>query len=586
MEQENNTKNLLLALVLSIVILTLWQFLYTIPEEERYKSEMEAYQKQQQLITQKKEKAAQQAQQLAQELQVTEVPEKRISISTPTLHGSLTTKGARIDSLTLSHYHVENDPASDPVTLLAPNNDKNTNEFYLAEFGWVSKDKALNLPNHNTVWQTSQTQLTPSTPVDLTWQNGQGLTFTLTVSVDENYMFAVTKSVTNQAGHSVTLSDYGTINRSWTPEHLQAHQERANYIIHTGGIGVFDGILQEFTYQDMSEQKSISFKHTTGWLGFSDKYWLTALIPSSTNTFFANYKYYFHNLRHRYQTDYSSSPYVVANNDTYQTTTHFFAGAKKISLLDNYAQELNIDLFDRAVDFGWLYFITKPMLIMLKFFYDWIGNFGFAILLLTVLIKALLFPLAHKSYVSMHQMKMFTPQLQEIRERYKDDKMQMHQHTMALYKREKINPASGCLPILLQIPVFFALYKVLFVTIEMRHAPFFGWITDLSAQDPTSIFNLFGLIPWEVGPVLQIGVWPVLMGLTMYLQQKMNPEPADPIQAKVFKLLPFFFTLILYRFPAGLVIYWAWNNTLTVLQQWYITKTYKKRTASSASSQS
>ena len=377
-------------------------------------------------------------------------------------------------------------------------------------------------------------------------------------------MFKVTQLVENKTNKSITLYPYGLISRTDVPETL------GFFILHEGLIGVFNGNLEELDYDDLEDTKVETRTSQGGWLGITDKYWLMALIPNQKEKFTGSFRHNLSENRHKYQADFVGQGKIVPANSSASTTHQIFAGAKEVKLLDGYSEQHGIVRFDLAVDFGWFYFLTKPIFYVLEYFYRLLGNFGLGILLLTVLIKLAFFPLANKSYRAMSRMKQLQPKMMKLRERYPDNKQKLNESMMKLYREEKVNPAAGCLPIMVQIPVFFALYKVLFVTIEMRHAPFFGWIQDLSAADPTSIFNLFGLIPWNPPEILLIGIWPLLMGVTMWLQQKLNPAPADPIQQKIFMFLPIVFTFMLARFPAGLVIYWAWNNILSIAQQWYI----------------
>jgi YidC/Oxa1 family membrane protein insertase len=485
----------------------------------------------------------------------------RVQIATPSLHGSIALIGAKFDDLTLARYHETADPKSPEVLLLSPPGTANP---YLAEFGWVAAEPGtIKLPGPDTQWKASAGPLTPSNPVTLTWDNDQGLIFTRTISVDQNYMFTVRDEVRNVGTTPVKLLPYGLISRTGTP------QVAGYYILFEGLIGDVDGSLHEIKYSSLTPGEPTEYTSTGGWLGFTDKYWLTSLIPSQDEPVKVRFMHTREDNLDRYQTDYLGSPITIAPNATGTTATRFFAGAKEVDLLDNYASA-GIPRFDRAIDFGWFYFLTKPIFLILQFFDRLLGNFGLAILLLTLCVKLLFFPLANKSYQAMSKMKLLQPEIQKLRERFPDDKARQQQEMMALYKRVGANPLAGCLPIVIQIPVFFSLYKVLFVTIEMRHAPFFGWIRDLSAPDPTSFANLFGLLPFAPPSVLMIGAWPLIMGVTMYLQQKLNPQPVDPMQARMFMILPVVFTYMLAHFPAGLVIYWAWNNTLSITQQWVI----------------
>jgi YidC/Oxa1 family membrane protein insertase len=484
----------------------------------------------------------------------------RVKITTPRLHGSIDLVGARFDDLTLANYHETVDPKSPEVELLSP---PGTQDPYLAEFGWVAASPDVKVPGPQTRWIASGGPLTPTSPVTLTWDNGQGLVFNRVVSVDANYMFTIRDSVHNTGSTPVKLLPYGLISRTGTP-HVAGY-----YILHEGLIGYLAGSLQEVKYSSLSPGTPLDYTSEGGWLGFTDKYWLTSLIPPQNEAIKARLTHTVDAGVDRYQADYLGRDVIVAPGDTAETSARFFAGAKEVNLLDAYKDQ-GIPLFDRAIDFGWFYFLTKPIFLVLQFFYQILGNFGLAILLLTLCVKLLFFPLANKSYNAMSKMKLLQPEIQKLRERFPDDKARQQQEMMALYKRVGANPLAGCLPIVIQIPVFFALYKVLFVTIEMRHAPFFGWIHDLSAPDPTSFANLFGLLPFVPPAILMIGAWPLIMGLTMFLQQKLNPQPVDPVQARMFMLLPIIFTYMLAAFPAGLVIYWAWNNLLSIGQQWAI----------------
>jgi len=493
----------------------------------------------------------------------------RVKIDTPRLHGSIDLTGGRLDDLTLANYHETVDPKSPEVVLLWPTG---TKEPYLAEFGWVAANPgagAPKLPGPDTQWTASGGPLSPNHPVSLTWDNGEGLVFSRTIAIDENYMFTVTDAVRNTGSSAVLLSPYALISRTGTP-HVAGY-----YILHEGLIGELGGSLQEVKYSALTPAKPLDYDSKGGWLGFTDKYWLTALVPTQSEDVKARFIHTLEAGTDRYQADFVGPQVSVAPDGSAESATRLFAGAKEVSLLDAYAGS-GIPRFDRAIDFGWFYFLTKPIFLTLQFFYSLLGNFGLAILLLTLIIKLAFFPLANKSYKAMSKMKLLQPEIQKLRERFPDDKPRQQQEMMALYKRVGANPLAGCLPIVIQIPVFFSLYKVLFVTIEMRHAPFFGWIHDLSAPDPTSFANLFGLLPFSpagvpvIGSFLMIGAWPLIMGITMFLQQKLNPQPVDPVQARMFMLLPIVFTYMLSAFPAGLVIYWAWNNTLSVAQQWVI----------------
>jgi len=488
---------------------------------------------------------------------------QRVKINTDSLHGTLSLKGARFDDITLAKYRDTPEQESDEIVLLSPAQAPNP---YYAELGWVSADTSLALPKSDSLWSktSKNTVLTPEQSITLTWNGGQNLTFTRTISVDEDYMFTVIEEVSNNASEPVTLFPYGLVARLDTPDTL------GFFILHEGPLGVFNDTLKEVDYEDIRDDGDISMETTGGWIGFTDKYWLTALAFDQSTSATAGFRHTLRSGRDRYQTDFRGNAMELPANGNISIKTHFFAGAKEVELLDGYAKNLGVSRFDLAIDFGWFYFLTKPFFYSLIWLRDQLGNFGLAIIAFTVFLRLLVFPLANKQYRAMTKLKALQPEMKQLQERYANDRPRLNQELMELYKREKANPASGCLPILVQIPVFFALYKVLFVSIEMRQAPFYGWIKDLSAPDPTSVFNLFGLLPYDVPSFLTIGAWPIIMGITMWLQQKINPQIADPLQAKIMSFLPVIFTVLLATFPAGLVIYWAWSNALGILQQWVI----------------
>jgi YidC/Oxa1 family membrane protein insertase len=496
----------------------------------------------------------------------------RLKIESPRLQGSISLVGARIDDLTLKDYRVSLDAESEQINLLQP---IHADKPYYAEFGWLSPGNKL--PNRKTVWKPSRGILSPDNPVTLSWNNGEGLVFEQDFVIDENYLISITQRVRNTSTKDVSVAPYGLISRTSLPNIL------GFYILHEGPLGVFNKTLKEVDYDDLFDdgavQQAVRQETTGGWIGFTDKYWLVALIPDADKPLRTSFNAGRRGVEPVYQTDYLGDVIAVPAGGSIERTDRLFAGAKQVDLLDKYAEELGIEGFDKAVDWGWFYFLTKPIFYMLHWFFLQFGNFGLAILALTVIFKLAFFPLANKSYKSMSRMKVLQPKMLELKERFGDDKQRLNQAMMDLYKKEKVNPASGCLPMLVQIPVFFALYKVLFVTIEMRQAPFYGWVHDLSVPDPLTILNGFGLIAWDVPEtfsIVNIGLWPIIMGLTMFLQQRLNPTPADPVQAKIFLFMPLIFTFILAPFPAGLVIYWAWNNLLSISQQWFIMKRMQK----------
>lgn len=578
---ENN-RNFFITIALSVLILTLWQVFYMNPriEQQREAARIEAEQA-------GEAQAPQPGTATNPDVPGTTSPDvpggaagvpggssraetlassSRVEIDTPRLSGSINLQGSRIDDIVLKDYRVTVERNSPNVELLNP---AAMADGYYAEVGYVPNAAAGTLPGPDTVWTAAtDAKLTPATPAVLTYENDRGLTFTRTIAVDADYMFTVSDAVTNGAGEPVSLTSYGRIQRVGTPN------VQGIYVLHEGLIGVTgtEG-LQEIDYDDVAEAKQIvPGKSNDGWLGITDKYWAVALIPSGREAFQPRYAYFDTDGRVRYQADFSSDPVSVEAGGTQTFETRIFAGAKETGKIDAYEEALSIRNFDLLIDWGWFYFITKPMFYLIDWLFRFLGNFGLAILATTVVVKAIFFPLANKSYKSMANMKKVQPQMLEIREKYADDKMAQQKAMMELYKTEKINPLAGCWPILIQIPVFFALYKVLYVTIEMRHAPFFGWIQDLSAPDPTSVFNLFGLLPYDAPSFLMIGIWPLIMGVTMFLQMRMNPTPPDPTQAMIFNWMPVIFTFMLATFPAGLVIYWAWNNTLSIIQQGVIMK--------------
>ncbi len=487
----------------------------------------------------------------------------RVPVNGTRLGGSIALKGGRIDDLTLLDYKTTIDDGSPAVTLFSP---QDAPRPYFGQFGWIPIGE-LKVPDSKTVWQADHPSVQPSRPLTLSWDNGQGVRFIQVIEIDDNFMMTVTQRVENSSTQAISTHPYGRIARTHTPDTL------GFYILHEGPLAVFNDTLKEVDYDDLQEGPADATKSTGGWIGITDKYWLAALIPDQKEPYTGTFRYSQPNKQDTYQADFmTQAPQVIAPGATAQTVSHVFVGAKEVNLLDRYEAQLGIARFDLAVDFGWFYFLTKPLFFVLDYFFKMLGNFGLAILLLTVCVKAIFFPLANKSYKSMSKMKALQPEMTKLKERHGNDRTKMNQEMMALYKKEKVNPASGCLPIMLQIPVFFALYKVMFVTIEMRHQPFFGWIHDLSAPDPMYLVTLFGAIPWDPPQFLLIGIWPVFMGISMYAQQLLNPQPADPVQAKIFLFMPLFFTFLLGSFPAGLVIYWTWNNLLSVTQQYIIMK--------------
>jgi len=499
-------------------------------------------------------------------------PAQVVAVDNSRVQGRLSARGLILEQLVLSDYRETIQPNSPLVTLLAP---RGTPNGYYAQWGWTAADNRTRVPNNDTDWTVTGGPLTPTTPVTFTWDNGQGQVFEAVVSLDSDYMFHVDQRVRNNSAEPVTLLPWARVRRERTP-HLEGFA-----ILHEGFIAVQDGRLIEIAYSDGKKSQTGDRRAmgsawdndaTQGWAGLSDKYWLTALTRGDDGTMLRSaFRHIGDGPVDRWQVDVAPpAAMTVAPGASANLSTRLFAGAKEVRLLDRYTDDLHIQNLDKAIDFGWFYFITKPFFYAIDWLFHFTGNFGIAILLFTLALKIAFFPLANKAYKSMSRMRILGPKMTEIKERYKDEPQKMQAEMMALYKTEKVNPASGCLPILLQIPVFFALYKVLLVTIEMRHAPFFGWIRDLSAPDPTNLFNLFGLIPYDPPSFFHLPAWALIMGLTMWMQQRLNPQPPDPIQAKVFAWMPVIFTFMLASFPAGLVIYWTWNNLLSVAQQWWI----------------
>jgi YidC/Oxa1 family membrane protein insertase len=592
-----DNRNMILAVILSGIILLGWQYFYNVPQMERQRAQ-QAQQAELQKAAPKPADTTSPSSSPPQPGSTAPSPAapsasnapvvgrdqaladtQRVKIETPSLIGSISLKGARLDDLSLVKFRDTVDPTSPAIVLYSPSG---TAAPYYAEFGWVpAAGSTVRVPDRNTEWQQeSRGALTPTSPVVLKYDNGEGLTFRRTISVDERYLFTVKDDVSNVGNAPVTLYPFALISRHGAP------QVSGYYILHEGLIGYLGGDgLQEYSYKKLDDTKQVNFNNVTdGWLGITDKYWASALLPDTSAKLQAKYSSNLVGNLRTYQADYLAEPQTIAIGGTGSANARLFAGAKEVGGVGinfalgpgGYNKQLGLNHFDLLIDWGWFYFITKPMFLGLDFFYHLVGNFGIAILLVTVIVKLIFFPLANKSYASMAKMKSVQPQLQALKERFPDDKVKQQQEMMEIYKKEKINPIAGCLPVALQIPVFFSLYKVLFVTIEMRHAPFYGWIKDLSAPDPTNLFTLFGLLHFDptqlpvFGHYLALGIWPIIMGITMWFQMKLNPTPPDPTQQMIFAWMPLIFTFMLAGFPAGLVIYWAWNNTLSVLQQSFI----------------
>ena len=480
----------------------------------------------------------------------------RIQFENNDVVGSISLKGAIIDDLTFKKYNVVLN-GKEKVVLLSPRKVQNG---YFVESGFVTTNKNIEIPNSSTLWEISgNKKLTKNNPIKLTWKNPQGITFEKKISLDDQFLFTVKEKVINSTDKTYSFYSYAQIIRNKKPE------ISGFYILHEGPIATLDDELIEEDYDDIQEEK-FSKNASKGWLGISDKYWITSIVPPRNKDFKTTFDY-----KNKFRINYISSQGIEAGpNQSIEEEIQIIVAAKRVETIDGYAKSLNIDKFDLTIDWGIMYFLTKPLFFAIDYFFKLLGNYGLAIIAVTICIRLIFFPLANFSFKSMGKMKLLQPEMTRLKELHKNDKMKLQQEMMALYKREGVNPMSGCLPILVQIPVFFALYKVLFVTIEMRHMPFYGWIHDLSDRDPTSLFNLFGLLPYDVPSFLVIGAWPVAMGVSMYIQQKLNPAPPDPVQAKIFMFFPLFLTVILAPFPAGLVIYWTFNNIFTLIQQYYI----------------
>ena len=552
-------KNVLLAVILSTAILIGWSFYFENPEEaQRKRAEIQG-KTETQTSAQKPEAPQSSKINPAKSISRNEALKEsdRVLIENKNLSGSISLRGALIDDIILKNYRETLDANSKPIVLLSP---KKYEQGYFVESGWATTKSDVKVPDNNSLWQIKEgKKLTTNSPVTLEWNNREGLVFLKKIEIDDKYLFKITEIVRNDKNKAVDLFHYGQITKNAKPT------TENFYILHEGLVGVVDKNLKEETYSAVEKEKK-TYNGKSGWFGITDKYWMSAIIPESGKSFKGEYSF-----TNNYKANFIiSEPNTMGPQKSTTSNIKIFIGAKEVYPIDDYAEKEKIDRFDLAIDWGWFYFITKPLFFVIDYIFKIVGNFGVAIIILTALVRIVFFPLSNYSFKSMAKMKVLQPEMLRLKELYKDDAKRTQQEMMALYKREKVNPLSGCLPILVQIPIFFAVYKMLFVTLEMRHAPFFGWIKDLSAADPTTIFNLFGLIPWEPPTFLMIGIWPILMGVTMYFQQKLNPAPPDPIQAKIFAWFPFIITIMLASFPSGLVIYWTASNILTMAQQYYI----------------
>ena len=556
-------KNLILAISLSALVLIMWSIFFVPPPPtiDKKQNKIEKIQEKNDISspsieTTKKIKTVSRAKSLK--------TTKRIPVENENIIGSISLTGGIVDDIIFKNY-TQNINSEEKVILLSPNG---LDEGYYIETGWASTNKNIDLPNNKTEWSTvGNSKLTPNNPVTLKWTNDKQITFLKTIELDEKFLFKVKQQIKNDGNNKYDFYPYAQIVRDKKPKVL------GYYILHEGFIGVFDEELKEEDYKDIEEKKFTANSYS-GWLGITDKYWITAIVPEKNRNFKSEFIYDKNYRANFIQTE----PIQSSPNQTISSEIRVFTAAKEVDVIDSYAKNQKIEKFDLTIDWGWFYFFTKPLFFVADYFFKLTGNFGFAIILITACIRLIFFPLANYSFKSMAKMKVLQPEMVRLKELHKDDKVKLQQEMMALYKREKVNPISGCLPVLIQIPFFFAIYKMLFVTIEMRQQPFFGWIQDLSARDPTSVFNLFGLIPWDPPTFLMIGAWPILMGLSMWVQQKLNPTPPDPMQAKIFMFFPIFLTIILAPFPSGLVVYWTINNILTIAQQWVIIRGTKVKT--------
>ena len=564
------SRNLILAIILSVGVLFIWSFFFEAPEQEMLNGEIESGDVSE---VNSNELDMEAIDEIERSLGITEndnigldealIANKRVKIETNSIVGSINLKGLRIDDIVLKKYNETQEEFSEKIRVLQP---IDTYDGYEVTFGWIkNQDANFETPNAESIWKVSNSNatLTSNNEVEFEWSNTTGQTFVTTIGLDEDYLFDITQEVKNNSNEEIIINNASKVTRK------QAPSLSGMFILHEGLLGVLQEKLELIDYDDLKDdEETLNFESDNGWVGITDKYWLAALIPDQNKSFKAIYTYdngyiaYYRSL---------NATKVAAGSD-HIVESQIFIGAKEAKLIDRYQEDYGIYNFDLAIDWGWFYFLTKPLFNVIYFFSELSGNFGLAIIILTVITRIVFFPLANWSFISMAKMKMLQPEMTRIKELHKDDRAQQQQALMALYKKEKVNPISGCLPILIQIPFFFAIYKMLFVSIEMRHAPFYGWIQDLAAKDPTTIFNAFGLIPWDPPSFLIIGIWPILMGLTMYIQQKLNPAPPDPIQARIFMFLPLFITILLAQFAAGLVIYWTTNNVLSIIQQWIINK--------------
>jgi len=560
-----DSKNVLLAVILSSVVLIGWAAFFEPSPTETQQQEKQIVKNNENETSSPSIEEVENKNEISRSEAINSG--NRVKIENTNIKGTISLQGAIIDDIIFKNYKETLD-GEKQVTFLNP---KNSTKEYFIETGWaLGGNEKIKLPTDKTVWKVKgNTFLTPNNAVVLEWNNDEGLVFTKKISLDDKFLFKITQEIKNTSNKSFQFYPYAQITRNYKPEGRQI------YILHEGFLGVFGDELKEEDYGDIEKEK-FTINSSKGWLGITDKYWLTAIVPEKGKEFKAEFLF---DKNKKYKANYIIKEATILNpNSSIKNEIYTFVAAKEVAVIDGYAEQLGIEKFDLAIDWGWFYFFTKPLFFIIDYFFKLTGNFGLAIVIITALVRLIFFPLANYSFKSMAKMKILQPEMVRLKELHKDDKVKLQQEMMALYKREKVNPVSGCLPVLIQIPFFFAIYKMLYVTLEMRHQPFFGWIKDLSERDPTSIFNLFGLVPWDPPTFLMIGAWPILMGISMFIQQKLNPTPPDPIQAKIFMFFPIFLTIILAPFPSGLVVYWTINNILTIAQQWVIIRGTKVKT--------
>lgn len=563
----NDNTNFMLAIIMSVLILIGFHYFYEVPRQQAAQARVQAST----ILQKDTPKAESSTEQKDRNTVIAETA--RLPFDNGRIKGSINLKGARFDDVVLSTYHEGLDLKTPSIVLLSPSGSKLPATPYYAELGWMAAEKDVKTPDADSIWKADKPELKPGSPVTLTWDNGDGLTFTRIISMDDEYVFTVEQRVANHGKADVTLYPFGLIAHHLSPEAYQALMQK-HTSVHEGPLGVLDGSLREHSYKKLKNEGLITQESKGGWIGMTDIYWLASIIAPPDDKLTARFLHSTVGQDDDYQVDVQAPAMSVKAGAEASYTFHVFTGAKEVKKLDAYEKSLHAPMFDKAVDFGWFYMFAKPFFYVIDFLYRLLGNYGLAILAFTVLIRVAFYPMQESMFVNMARMKELQPEMNRIKEAYGSDPMKMNEKMTEIYKREKLNPLAGCLPILVQIPIFFALYKVLLVNIEMRHAPFYGWITDLSAPDPSNIFNLFGLIPWS-GRVdflfihfdMHLGILPLLMGITMFVQQKLSPPPPDKTTAQMFLFMPIMFTFLLAGMPAGLVIYWTFSNLLAIAQQ-------------------